>query len=286
VHPLRREQRELKLQLDRALVVLGHEGVDDVPRDLRSGRRHGCAGAAQLQRRQQHLHGGEIAGVPGSIDLDDEPRHPRQIARALLDELHAGKLGERDGVGNGHVGAGAGIEIERDGELGLAPDRFEIGDEIGLCGRAGERTHRRQHLHRRGAEFLRQVRQLDRGPEGRVRDTDHDRHAAVDELDRVPDQGLAMFEAEISVFLGLDAGGDDHGGAAVGDDVIDLPPQRGPVDLEIGRERRERRNDQSGVHHLECPRAKAPALLHRAFPSAQRRRCPRSRRDQRRLMQR
>jgi hypothetical protein len=113
---------------------------------------------------------------------------------------------------------------------------------------------------------LRQVRQLDRGPERRVRDTDHDRHAAVDELDRVPDQGLALFEAEVGVFLGLDTGGDDHGGAAVADDVIDLPPKRGPVDLEIGRERRERRNDQSGVHHLECPRAKEPAVLYRALP--------------------
>src|SRR5947209_14307446 len=89
MHPLRREKGELKLQLGGARVILDHEGVDDVPRDLRSGRRHGGTGAAELERREQHLHGGEVARMAGAVDLDDQPRHARKIARAFLDELHA-----------------------------------------------------------------------------------------------------------------------------------------------------------------------------------------------------
>ena len=203
-----------------------------------------------MQRRQQHLHGREIAGVTRAVDLDDEAGHPRQIARALLDELHAGKLRQGDGVRNGHVGAGPGIEIERDGQIGLARDRLEIGDEIGLRGRPGERAHRRQQLHRGGAAILRKMRELDRGPEGRMGDTHHDRDAPADKIDGVLDQGLALFEAEIGVFLGFDPGGDNHGGAAVLDDVVDLTAKRGRVDLEVGREGRERRDDQSGIHHV------------------------------------
>src|SRR5262249_17877832 len=63
-------------------------------------------------------------------------------------------------------------------------------------------------------------------------------------LDRGADQRLALFQREIGVFLRLDAGGDHHGRAAVRRDVVDLPPQGGHVDREIGRERRQWRDDQ------------------------------------------
>jgi hypothetical protein len=82
-----------------------------------------------------------------------------------------------------------------------------------------------------------------------MRDADHHRHAAVDEFDGAADQVLALFQAEVGVFLGLDPGGDHHGGAAVLDHVIDLALQRGPIDREIGGERGQRRNDQSGRVH-------------------------------------
>jgi hypothetical protein len=66
--------------------------------------------------------------------------------------------------------------------------------------------------------------QFDRGLERRMRDADHDRHAAAHEFDGPVDQSLALLEAEISVFLGLYAGRDHHGGAAVVDHIVDLPP--------------------------------------------------------------
>ncbi len=122
---------------------------------------------------------------------------------------------------------GPGIEIERDRQLGLASDRLEIGDQIGLGRRAGERPQRRQQLHGGRAPALRVMGELDRGPERGMRDADHHRHAAVDELDGPPDQRLALLEAEIGVFLGLDAGGDHHGGAAVLDHVVDLARSAG-----------------------------------------------------------
>ena len=120
-----------------------------------------------------------------------------------------------------------GIEIERDGQTGLARDRLEVGDEVGVRGRPGERAHRRQQLHRGGAAILRKMSELDRGPERRMGDTHHDRHAPADKIDGVLDQSLALFEAEIGVFLGFDPGGDNHGGAAVLDEVIDLTAKRG-----------------------------------------------------------
>ena len=57
---------------------------------------------------------------------------------------------------------------------------------------------------------------------------------------------LRSSKLEIGVFLRLDAGGDHHGGAAVVDDVIDLALERGLVDREFGRERRQRRDDEAG----------------------------------------
>ena len=86
-----------------------------------------------------------------------------------------------------------------------------------------------------------------------MRHADHHRHAAVDKLDGAADEGLALFEAEIGVFLRLHAGSDHHGGAAVHDHVVDLAAQRRLVDLEIGRERRERCDHQSGGVHLSAP---------------------------------
>ena len=83
---------ELQLDLGRALIVACREGGDEIGRNLGGRRRHGGAGAAELERDQGHLHGGEIAGMTGTIDLDDQPRHPREVARAFLDELHAGKF--------------------------------------------------------------------------------------------------------------------------------------------------------------------------------------------------
>ena len=192
-------------------------------RDLRSRRRHGRAGAAELQRREQHLHGGEIAGVAGAIDLDDQPRHAREIARAFLDELHARQLGERDGVGNRHVGAGAGIEIERDRQLGLArrSPRNRRSDRPASAARrtdaaAPAAAPRRRPAARR--QWASSTAVLNEGCEmPTITGT-----RPLDELDRLADQGLALLEAEIGVFLGLDAGGDHHGGAAVVDDVVDL----------------------------------------------------------------
>jgi hypothetical protein len=70
------------------------------------------------------------------------------------------------------------------------------------------------------------VRQFDRGPKRGVRDADHDRHAPVDEFDGAADQRLALLEAQIGVFLGLDASRHHHGGAAIFHDVVDLALQR------------------------------------------------------------
>ena len=147
---------------------------------------------------------------------------------------------------------GPGIEIERDRQFGLAADRLEIGDQVGLRRRAGEGPQRRQQLHGGGAPALGVVGKLDRGLERGVRDADHHRHALVGELDGAADQVLALGEAEIGVFLGLDAGGDHHGGAAVLDHVVDLAGEAGFVDLEVGGEGGQRRNDQSGCLHCRA----------------------------------
>jgi len=82
-----------------------------------------------------------------------------------------------------------------------------------------------------------------------MRDPDHDRHAPVDQLDRAADQRLALRQRQTRVFLGLDGGRNHHGRPAFVDDVIDLPPQGALVDAEIGRERGQRRHDQSGHVH-------------------------------------
>ena len=96
MHPFRREQRELQLDFRGALVVLGDERFDDVPRDFTARRRHGGARAAELQRRQQHLHGREIARMPGAVDFDDQARHAGEVARAFLDQLHFRQFRQRD----------------------------------------------------------------------------------------------------------------------------------------------------------------------------------------------
>jgi len=90
-----------------------------------------------------------------------------------------------------------------------------------------------------------------------MRDADHHRHALVGELDGAADQVLALGEAEVSVFLGLDAGSDHHGGAAVLDHVVDLAGEAGFVDLEVGGEGGQRRNDQS-----RCLSKYRPRCLH------------------------
>src|SRR5262249_55056985 len=148
------------------------------------------------------------------------------------------------------------------GKAGLARHGVEIGEEVGLRRRTRERAQRRQELHGGGAEVLRKLRELRRSLEGGMRDPGHDRHAGVDEVDGVANERLALLEAEIAVFLGLDSGGDHHGGATILDHVIDLAPERRPVDLEVGGERRQRRNDQSRI-------------LHPRSPWRSRRRCPR-----------
>ena len=79
-----------------------------------------------------------------------------------------------------------------------------------------------------------------------MRNADHDRNAAADAVDSAADQRLALVEAQISVFLRLDAGGDHHGGAAIVDDVVDLALERGLVDCQVGIERGERRDDEAG----------------------------------------
>ena len=122
-----------------------------------------------------------------------------------------------------------------------------------MRGRTGKWTRRRQQLHRRCAQTFRKVRQLDRGPEGGMRNSDHHRHASIDAGDGVADERLALFEAEISVFLGLDPGRDDHGGAAIPHHIVDLAPQRALVDIEVGGKGRERRNDQSRLFHVHPP---------------------------------
>jgi len=89
------------------------------------------------------------------------------------------------------------------------------------------------------------------------------------------DERFALFEAEISVFLGLDPGGNDHGSAAVPHHVVDLAPQRALVDVEVGGKGRERRNDQSRFFHVHHP----PATLTRRICS----RRPNAARDQLRV---
>ena len=97
------------------------------------------------------------------------------------------------------------------------------------------------------------MRKLNRRLERGVRDADHHRHALVDEVDGAADQVLALGEAQIGVFLGLDAGGDHHGGAAILDHVVDLAGKAGFIDLEVGREGSERRNDQPWrLHCRHC----------------------------------
>jgi hypothetical protein len=181
-----------------------------------------------------------------------EARDARQIARAFLDELDAREPRQRNGVGNGDVGARSGVEIERDRQAGFPGHRLEIGDEIVPGRRAREGPLRRQQLDGGGALAFGRVGELDRGLERGMRNADHHRHAAGDRVDRGADEGLALVEAEIGVFLGFDAGGDHHGGTAVGDDVVDLAAQRSVVDLEIRRERGERRDDQSGPVHRDA----------------------------------
>jgi hypothetical protein len=129
------------------------------------------------------------------------------------------------------------IEIERDRQFGLAADRLEIGDQVGLRRRAGERAQRGEQLHGRRAPPLGVVGELDRGPKRGVRDADHHRHALVGQFDGAADQVLALGEAEIRVFLSLDASGDHHCRAAILDDIVDLAGEARVVDLEVGGER-------------------------------------------------
>ena len=91
----------------------------------------------------------------------------------------------------------------------------------------------------------------DCGLEGGVRNPNHDRYASIDEFDGLSDKSLSLFQAEIGVFLGLDAGRYHHRRAAVLNDVVDLAPQRRPVNLEIGGKRRQRRNDQFRRLHVD-----------------------------------
>ena len=249
MHPFRREQRKLQLQRGRAFVIPGDERIDDMPRDLRAGRRHGCAGPAELESGEQHLHRGEIARVSRPIDLHDQAGDAGEIAGALLDELHAGQPGERDRVRNGDIGARPGIEIKRDRESGLARHGLEIGDEIGLGRWARKRTQRRQQLYSGGAKTFREMGELDRGLEGRMRNPDHDRNAAIDALDGPADQSFALLQAEIGIFLRFHSGGHHHGRAAVPHDVVDLASQCGLIDLQIRGERGHRRNDQTRHCH-------------------------------------
>src|SRR6266478_5179283 len=64
-----------------------------------------------------------------------------------------------------------------------------------------------------------------------VRNADHHRHAVVGELNGAADQVLALGQTEVGVFLSLDAGGDDHGGAAILDYIVDQAGEAGFVDL-------------------------------------------------------
>ena len=93
-----------------------------------------------------------------------------------------------------------------------------------------------------------------------MRNSHHDRHASIDALDRAADERFALLEAEVGVFLGLDAGGNHHGGAAVAHHIVDLAPQRARVDLEVGGEGSERRNDQPRYFHAVHPPAHATNL--------------------------
>jgi len=138
---------------------------------------------------------------------------------------------------------GPGIEVERDRQFGFAADRFEIGQEIALGRRAGEGAERRQQLQGFGAPAFGVMGQFDRDLERGVRDADHHRRAFVGELDGPADEVLALGEAQVGVFLGLDAGGDHHGGAAILHDVVDLPGEARFIDLEVGVERGQWRND-------------------------------------------
>jgi hypothetical protein len=81
--------------------------------------------------------------VPGAVDFDDQPRHPRQVTRTLLDELHTGQLRQGDRIRDRYLGARPGIEIERQRQLGLTTDRIEIAQKIALRRRTGERPQRR-----------------------------------------------------------------------------------------------------------------------------------------------
>ena len=76
---------------------------------------------------------------------------------------------------------------------------------------------------------------------------DRDRTAAVDELHRPADQPAALLHREVVVLLRLDPGGDHHRGIAIVDDVVDLFAQDRFIDLQVRGERRERRNDQTGL---------------------------------------
>jgi hypothetical protein len=67
-----------------------------------------------------------------------------------------------------------------------------------------------------------------------MRNSHHDRYALVKGPDRLTDEHLALLETEIGVFLGLNPGRDDHGGPTIADNVVDLPPQRGRVNIEVG----------------------------------------------------
>jgi hypothetical protein len=112
-------------------------------------------------------------------------------------------------------------------------------------------------LHGTCAEVFRKVSQFDRGLEGGMRNSDHDRHAFIDAVDGVADERFAFFEAEIGVFLGLDPGRNHHGGAAVPHHIVDLAPQRGLIDIEVPSKGSEWRNNQSRLFHVDLPPGKA-----------------------------
>src|ERR1700730_5662143 len=146
--------------------------------------------------------------------------------------------------------APSGIEIERDRKPRLARDCLEKSNEILPCRGTGKRPLGREQLNCRGIKIFGQVCELDRHLHRRMGHADHHRDPAGHELDRGPDQGFALFEAEICVFLRFHPGCDDHGGAASIDDVVDLVAQLCLVHLQLRSKGCQRRDDEARILHF------------------------------------
>src|ERR1700733_13519596 len=221
-------------------------------RELGGRRRQRESGTAKLKCDQQHLHGGVVMRMAGTINLDDQPRHSREITRALFDAVDEIELGELDRCIDAEIGTRAGIEIENDRQRSLASDRLEILDQLLRRRRATGRLLRGEQVQLRSAGFFREMSELDCDPKGGMRDPGSDWNASIHRFDRLFDERFTLFERKILILLRFNASGNDRRRTNVLGDVVNAEMQRFVINPQIVCEWREWRDQKTDIFFSTC----------------------------------